>query len=57
MFRLRDYTGFSRIDAADGYSAELLSIAETVLDGSDYSDAFMEAIVAGRRIIAPPPRR
>ncbi|MEV6332616.1 hypothetical protein [Streptomyces sp. NPDC051909] len=44
LFRLRDYTGFSRIEAADGYSAELLSIAETVLDGSDYSDAFMEAI-------------
>lgn len=44
MFRLCDYTGFSRIEAAHGYSAELLSIAETVLDGNDYSDAFTEAI-------------
>ncbi|MGW4981627.1 hypothetical protein [Streptomyces mirabilis] len=44
LFRLRDYTGFSRIEAADGYSGELLSIVEAVLDEDEYSEEFEEAI-------------
>ncbi|MFC0844759.1 hypothetical protein ACFH04_13725 [Streptomyces noboritoensis] len=44
LYRLCDYTGYSRILAADEVSGDLLHIAETVLDGEAYSDAFEKAV-------------
>ncbi|MFJ9448469.1 hypothetical protein ACIRRH_42730 [Kitasatospora sp. NPDC101235] len=44
LYRLRDYTGHSRLTAADSESGELLSIAEAVLDGNDYNEEFQKAI-------------
>ncbi|WP_405468117.1 hypothetical protein [Streptomyces anulatus] len=44
LWRLRDYTGTDRWMVADAESADLESIASTVLDHDEYSAAFEEAI-------------
>ena len=44
LWRLRDYTGTDRWEAADAESGDLESIAATVFDGGRYSAAFEEAI-------------
>lgn len=44
LWRLRDYTGADRWMVADAQSGDLESIAATVLDDGEYSDAFQEAI-------------
>ncbi|MFC9337409.1 hypothetical protein ACFT0G_03085 [Streptomyces sp. NPDC057020] len=44
LWRLRDYTGADRWMVADAQSGDLESIAATVLDDGEYSDAFQETI-------------
>ncbi|WCN05132.1 hypothetical protein [Streptomyces sp. M92] len=44
LWRLRDYTGADRWMVADAQSGDLESIAATVFDDGEYSDAFQETI-------------
>jgi GNAT superfamily N-acetyltransferase len=44
LYRLCDFTNYSRVLAADEISGDLLRIAETVLEGEVYSAAFEEAV-------------
>ncbi|MGW8743657.1 hypothetical protein [Streptomyces sp. NPDC055794] len=44
LWRLRDYTGVDRWMVADAQSGDLESIAATVLDDGEYSEAFQETI-------------
>lgn len=44
LYRLCDFTNYSRVLAADEISGELLRIAEAVLEGEVYSTAFEEAV-------------
>nr|BEK71433.1 hypothetical protein KPHV_86600 [Kitasatospora purpeofusca] len=44
LYRLRADTGQSRLMVADGESGEMLSIAEAVLDGGQYSADFENAV-------------